>query len=224
MKAVDRFQPSRGLRFSTYATWWIRQSVSRGVADYGRTIRLPVHAVEAIGKLERARRTLREASGREPSEAELGARLGMPADKVRLLLDAARQPYSLDAPTGENEEQAIGTMIRDRTVPSPGGRGHFTRTRIPHRGCAGTAHRTGARGRAPAVRVRRGPRVHAGRSRPQAGPVARARAADRSAAPSRSFGAVRPPEHSYCSSADGPYSPGTGTLFRRRYTPSCPRW
>ena len=119
MKAVDRFQPSRGLRFSTYATWWIRQSVSRGVADYGRTIRLPVHAVEAIGKLERARRTLREASGREPSEAELGARLGMPADKVRLLLEAARQPFSLDAPTGENEEQAIGTMIRDRTVPSP---------------------------------------------------------------------------------------------------------
>jgi len=119
MKAVDRFQPSRGLRFSTYATWWIRQSVSRGVADYGRTIRLPVHAVESIGKLERARRTLREAHGREPSEAELAARIGMPVDKVRLLLDAARQPYSLDAPTGENEEQAIGDFIRDRTVPSP---------------------------------------------------------------------------------------------------------
>jgi RNA polymerase sigma factor (sigma-70 family) len=119
MKAVDRFQPSRGLRFSTYATWWIRQSVSRGVADYGRTIRLPVHAVEAIGKLERERRNLREMHGREPSEAELGARLGMPVDKVRLLLEAARQPYSLDAPTGENEEQAIGAFIRDRTVPSP---------------------------------------------------------------------------------------------------------
>jgi RNA polymerase primary sigma factor len=119
MKAVDRFQPARGLRFSTYATWWIRQSVSRGVADYGRTIRLPVHAVEAIGKIERARRSLREAHGREPSEAELGARLGMPVDKVRLLIEAARQPYSLDAPTGENEEQAIGAFIRDRTVPSP---------------------------------------------------------------------------------------------------------
>ena len=119
MKAVDRFQPARGLRFSTYTTWWIRQAVSRGVADYGRTIRLPVHAVEAIGKLERARRELREAHDREPSEAELAARLGMPLDKVRLLLDAARHPYSLDAPTGENEEQAIGSMIRDRTVPSP---------------------------------------------------------------------------------------------------------
>ncbi len=119
MKAVDRFQPSRGLRFSTYATWWIRQSVSRGVADYGRTIRLPVHAVEAIGKLERERRALREQAGREPSEAELGARLGMATDKVRLLLEAARQPYSLDAPTGESEEQAMGDFIRDRTVPSP---------------------------------------------------------------------------------------------------------
>ncbi len=119
MKAVDRFQPSRGLRFSTYATWWIRQSVSRGVADYGRTIRLPVHAVEAIGKLERARRSLREANGREPGEAELAARLGMPTEKVRLLLDAARTPLSLDAPTGENEETAIGVLLSDRTAASP---------------------------------------------------------------------------------------------------------
>jgi RNA polymerase sigma factor (sigma-70 family) len=119
MKAVDRFQPARGLRFSTYATWWIRQSVSRGVADYGRTIRLPVHAVEAIGKLERVRRALREESGRDPSHAELAVRLGMPVDKVRLLLEAARQPFSLDTPTGESEEQAIGDFIRDRTVPSP---------------------------------------------------------------------------------------------------------
>ncbi len=119
MKAVDRFQPARGLRFSTYATWWIRQSVSRGVADFGRTIRLPVHAVEAIGKLERTRRALREQHGREPSEADLGARLGMPVDKVRLLLEAARQPYSLDQPTGDSEEQAIGSFIRDRSVPSP---------------------------------------------------------------------------------------------------------
>ena len=86
MKAVDRFQPGRGLRFSTYATWWIRQSVGRAVADYGRTIRLPVHAVDALGRIERTRRTMREESGREPSEADLGVRVGMPADKVRLLL------------------------------------------------------------------------------------------------------------------------------------------
>jgi RNA polymerase primary sigma factor len=119
MKAVDRFQPARGLRFSTYATWWIRQSVSRGVADYGRTIRLPVHAVEAIGKLERVRRALREQTGREPSEADLAARIGMPTDKVRLLLDAARQPFSLDQPAGEHEEHALGALIRDQSLPSP---------------------------------------------------------------------------------------------------------
>jgi RNA polymerase primary sigma factor len=119
MKAVDRFQPARGLRFSTYATWWIRQAVGRGVSDYGRTIRLPVHAVEAIGKVERERRTFREKEGREPTEHELSARVGMPVEKLRLLLDAARLPYSLDAPAGQDEESAIRDFVSDRAVPSP---------------------------------------------------------------------------------------------------------
>jgi RNA polymerase primary sigma factor len=119
MKAVDRFQPARGLRFSTYATWWIRQAVGRGVSDFGRTIRLPVHAVEAIGKVERERRTFREKEGREPTEHELSARVGMPVDKLRLLVDAARLPYSLDAPTGQDEEGAIRDFVSDRSVPSP---------------------------------------------------------------------------------------------------------
>ena len=119
MKAVDRWQPGRGLRFSTYATWWIRQAVGRGVADYGRTIRLPVHAVEAITKVERERRTFREREGREPTETELSERAGMPPDKLRVLLEAARLPYSLDAPTGEDEEGAIREFISDQTVPSP---------------------------------------------------------------------------------------------------------
>jgi RNA polymerase primary sigma factor len=119
MKAVDRFQPARGLRFSTYATWWIRQAVGRGVSDYGRTIRLPVHAVEAIGKVERERRRFREKDGREPTEHELSARVGMPVEKLRLLLDAARLPYSLDAPAGQDEETAIRDFVSDRAVPSP---------------------------------------------------------------------------------------------------------
>jgi RNA polymerase sigma factor (sigma-70 family) len=119
MKAVDRFQPARGLRFSTYATWWIRQSIGRAVADYGRTIRLPVHAVEAIGKLERARRTLRESSDHEPTDAELADQVKMPIDKVRLLLDAARIPYSLDAPAGVEGETAVGDLVRDETALSP---------------------------------------------------------------------------------------------------------
>jgi RNA polymerase sigma factor (sigma-70 family) len=119
MKAVDRFQPARGLRFSTYATWWIRQAIGRAVADYGRTIRLPVHAVEALGRIERTRREMRESTGREPSDADLGARLGMTPAKVQLLLEAARTPYSLDAPTGEEEQGAILDFLSDQTAPSP---------------------------------------------------------------------------------------------------------
>jgi RNA polymerase primary sigma factor len=119
MKAVDRWQPSRGLKFSTYATWWIRQAVGRGVADYGRTIRLPVHAVEAIGKLERQRRGFREREGREPTDAELSELVDMPEDKIRVLMEAARLPYSLDAPVGEDEDTAVREFVTNRTVPSP---------------------------------------------------------------------------------------------------------
>jgi RNA polymerase primary sigma factor len=121
MKAVDRFQFSRGLRFSTYATWWIRQAVGRGVADYGRTIRLPVHVVESLTRLERARRAFRLASGREPTEAELADRVRMPPAKIRLLLDAARLPYSLDMPMQPDDEGSggLGALISDRGVESP---------------------------------------------------------------------------------------------------------
>jgi RNA polymerase sigma factor (sigma-70 family) len=120
MKAVDRFQPQRGFRFSTYATWWIRQAVGRAVADYGRTIRLPVHAVEALTKLERERRKIREAEGREATEAELAVLLDMAPDKVRLLREAARLPYSLDAPSNDDEEaSALMQFVASQTVASP---------------------------------------------------------------------------------------------------------
>jgi RNA polymerase primary sigma factor len=119
MKAVDRFQFRRGFRFSTYATWWIRQAVGRAVADYGRTIRLPVHVIESLNKLERARRELRERLGREPTEPELSAKLEMPADKVRLLRDAAKVPLSLDVPTGEDEDLDLKSRVSDRTIVTP---------------------------------------------------------------------------------------------------------
>jgi RNA polymerase primary sigma factor len=120
MKAVDRFQFSRGWRFSTYATWWIRQAVGRGVADYGRTIRLPVHVFESLSRVERARRTLREASGRDPSIDELAARVQMTPDKVRLLLESARLPYSLDRPMQNEEGGAeLGDLVASRIIPSP---------------------------------------------------------------------------------------------------------
>jgi RNA polymerase primary sigma factor len=118
MKAVDRFQYRRGFKFSTYATWWIRQSVSRAVADYGRTIRLPVHGMESLNKLSRARTELTKL-GREPRPEELAARMGVPVGKVELLLDAAKYPASLEAPIGAGEEIPLGHLVRDVTGRSP---------------------------------------------------------------------------------------------------------
>ena len=119
MKAVDRFQYRRGFRFATYATWWVRQAVSRAVADYGRTIRLPVHVIELLNRLSRTQRDLREETGREPSAEELAARLEVPVGKVQLLLEAVRLPYSLDVPVGEDEETGLGTLLEDASLPSP---------------------------------------------------------------------------------------------------------
>jgi RNA polymerase sigma factor (sigma-70 family) len=119
MKAVDRFQYQRGFKFSTYATWWIRQSVGRAVADYGRTIRLPVHAIEALNKVTGARRDLAARLGRDPRPEELAVRLGMAVDKLQMLLDAARVPTSLDSPIGEEDESTLRTVLRDVNAPSP---------------------------------------------------------------------------------------------------------
>jgi RNA polymerase primary sigma factor len=119
LKAVDRFQFRRGFRFSTYATWWIRQAIGRAVADYGRTIRLPVHVIESLNKLERTRRSLREANGSEPTDVDLARALQMDVEKVRLLRDAAKLPYSLDVPTGEDDDTELRNRLADRTVRSP---------------------------------------------------------------------------------------------------------
>jgi RNA polymerase primary sigma factor len=119
MKAVDRFQYRRGFKFSTYATWWIRQQVGRSVADYGRTIRLPVHVMESLNKLTRARTELLMEMGREPRPEELAARVGMTRSKVELLLDAAKFPASLETPIGEGEETPLGHFVRDVTSRSP---------------------------------------------------------------------------------------------------------
>ncbi len=119
MKAVDRFQYRRGFKFSTYATWWIRQNVGRAVADYGRTIRLPVHVMESLNKLTRARTALVTELDREPRPDELAARMGVPISKVELLLEAARHPTSLESPVGEREETPLGDLVRDVTTRSP---------------------------------------------------------------------------------------------------------
>jgi RNA polymerase primary sigma factor len=116
MKAADRFQYRRGFKFSTYATWWIRQSVARAVADFGRTIRLPVHAVEALNQIERARRMLRDELRREPTVRELADRVELPADKVQFLLRARPTPYSLDMPVGD--QTPLGAVLQGEG-PSP---------------------------------------------------------------------------------------------------------
>jgi RNA polymerase primary sigma factor len=119
MKAVDRFQFRRGFKFSTYATWWIRQAVGRSVADYGRTIRLPVHTIEALNKVTHARRELHARLGRDPRPEELAVHLNMSPGKLQLLLDAAKIPTSLDAAVGEDEESTLGNLLRDSASLSP---------------------------------------------------------------------------------------------------------
>jgi RNA polymerase primary sigma factor len=119
MKAVDRFQFRRGFKFSTYATWWIRQAIGRAVADYGRTIRLPVHVFESLTKLTRERRTLAAELGRDPRPDELATRLDIPIGKVQLLLEAARTPTSLETAVGEDAETRLGDLVKDTTAQSP---------------------------------------------------------------------------------------------------------
>jgi RNA polymerase primary sigma factor len=118
MKAVDRFQYRRGFKFSTYATWWIRQAITRSIADYGRTIRLPVHVIDSLNRLRREQRVLETTLGREPTPRELAHRLKIPVGKVRLLLEAVRLPRSLDAPVGEDDSVALADLVA-ADAPTP---------------------------------------------------------------------------------------------------------
>jgi RNA polymerase primary sigma factor len=119
MKAVDRFQFRRGFKFSTYATWWVRQAVGRAVADYGRTIRLPVHVMESLTKLQKERRTLAAELGRDPRPEEIAEKMQMPLGKVQLLLEAARTPSSLEATVGEDDETKLADLVKDVAAQSP---------------------------------------------------------------------------------------------------------
>ena len=119
MKAVDRFQYRRGFKFSTYATWWIRQAITRAIAESGRTIRLPVHVIDSLNRLMRARAELIARHGREPRPEELAARLHLGVVTVRMLLDAARQPISLDAPAGEGDGSVLGDFVQEVSRRSP---------------------------------------------------------------------------------------------------------
>ncbi|MBN2719498.1 MAG: RNA polymerase sigma factor RpoD [Proteobacteria bacterium] len=120
MKAVDKFEYRRGYKFSTYATWWIRQAITRAIADQARTIRIPVHMIETINKLIRTSRQLVQELGREPMPEEIAERMELPLDKVRKVLKIAKEPISLETPIGEEEDSHLGDFIEDKKVISPG--------------------------------------------------------------------------------------------------------
>src|SRR4029077_13987709 len=119
MKAVDKFGYRRGYKFGTYATWWIRQAVSRSTADHARTIRIPVHIVEALNKIIRTSRRLHNEIGREPTPGEIAEKLHMPLEKVRHVLKIAKEPLSLETPVGDEDDSQLGDFIEDKNAILP---------------------------------------------------------------------------------------------------------
>jgi RNA polymerase primary sigma factor len=119
MKATDKFDYIRGFKFSTYATWWIRQAITRAIADQARTIRIPVHMVETINRLVRTQRELLQKMGREPSSEEIATQMGIPAERVREIIKISQEPVSLEMPIGEEEDSHLGDFIEDSKIVAP---------------------------------------------------------------------------------------------------------
>lgn len=165
MKAVDKFEYRRGYKFSTYATWWIRQAITRSIADQARTIRIPVHMIETINKLNRISRQMLQEMGREPTPEELAERMLMPEDKIRKVLKIAKEPISMETPIGDDEDSHLGDFIEDTTLELPLDSATTESLRAAtHDVLAGLTARE-AKSSAYAFRYRYEHRPHAGRSR-----------------------------------------------------------
>jgi hypothetical protein len=166
MKAVDKFEYRRGYKFSTYATWWIRQAITRSIADQARTIRIPVHMIETINKLVRTGRQMLHEIGREPTPEELAEKLQMPLEKVRKVMKIAKEPISLETPIGDEEDSQLGDFIEDKNASCRWIQRHSGEPEGDHDAGAGLAHPARGAGAAHALRHRDEHRPHARRGGP----------------------------------------------------------
>ena len=166
MKAVDKFEYRRGYKFSTYATWWIRQAITRSIADQARTIRIPVHMIETINKIVRTSRQMLHEIGREPTPEELAEKLAMPLEKVRKVLKIAKEPISLETPIGDEEDCHLGDFIEDKNAVLPIDAAIQSNLRETTTRVLATPHAARGARAAHALRHRHEHRPHAGRGRP----------------------------------------------------------